>query len=344
VGSNREIPVLSRATGATLKVVGGARSQRASLALVSVIIPYYKQAAFILDTVMSVKRQTYPNIELIVVDDGSPVPAAPSLVGVEGLTLYETGNSGCPGARNYGFERSSGEYLVFLDGDDLLTPRAIEMNLELLQGSPKAALSFGAMRIIDNDGNEMMPARIPRARLNYFSMLLETNPIWSSGATMIRRETFVKAGMFRVLRRFQVDDYDLYLQLARQGNFVQHPSCVLEYRRHGGNMSNDRPKMLAATLEVLDRLAEETPLTAFQRLQLWHGRKRWMNTFQNEGTVRGQWLDRYFRIASAWNLRGDALILEVCNSVMRQCGWEATHSAKESSIVPTGIKGTKIAR
>jgi glycosyltransferase involved in cell wall biosynthesis len=312
--------------------------------LVSVIIPYCKQAAFILDTVMSVKRQTYPNIELIVVDDGSPVPAAPVLAGVDGFTLYEKANSGCPGARNYGFERSSGEYLVFLDGDDLLRPRAIEMNLELLRRNPKAALSFGAMRVIDDVGKELIPARVPRARRNYFAMLLETNPIWSCGATMMRRKSFIQAGMFKVLRKFQVDDYELYLQLARVGPFVQHDACVLEYRRHGGNMSNDRRRMLAATLEVLDRLADERSLTGVERLQLRHGRRRWINAFREEDTLRGRWLDRYFRLASAWNLRADDLIRELCNLTNKECGCEPTHIAENSPIVSSGIKETNVAR
>jgi glycosyltransferase involved in cell wall biosynthesis len=332
---------LAGATSVIDEVVAG---QRAHLPLVSVIIPYYKQAAFILETVMTVKQQTYPNIELIVVDDGSPVPAAPALSGVDGFALYEIENSGCPGARNYGFERSSGEYLVFLDGDDLLEPNAIEMNLELLQKNPKAIMSFGAVRVIDSVGKELIPARVSRARRNYFALLLETNPIWTTGATLIRRDSFVEAGMFKALRKFQVDDYELYLHLARVGTFVQHDRCVLDYRRHGGNMSNDKPRMLAATLEVLDRASKELSLSAMERIQLRHGRQRWINASREHDSLRGRCLDVYFRCASVWNLRTSDLIRDIRKKRNKECGCEPTHIGERSPIVFSDNKGTDLAR
>ena len=273
------------------------------LPLVSVIIAFYNQPAFIVQTVLSVKRQSYPNIELIVVDDGSPISAEDCLEGVEGVTILRTENGGAPAARNYGFQHSSGEYLVFLDGDDLLEPGAVEWNLAALRGCPEATLSFGAVRVIDEHGKEIGPARVCRPRRNYFLMLLETNPIWTPGATMIRREAFVKAGMFRDLRTFQVDDYELYLQLARLGTFVPHSNCVLEYRRHSNNMSNNRPKMLTATLDVLQRVEAEEDLTLLERVQLWHGRKRWINAFRNENALTTRCMNLYFRYATAWNLR-----------------------------------------
>src|ERR1700722_18049263 len=93
--------------------------------LVSVIIPYYNQQLFIAETVLSAKRQSYPNIEIIVVDDGSRVSAEPYLRAIGGIQLFRTENHGCPATRNFGFTKSTGEYLIFLDGDDILLPGAI---------------------------------------------------------------------------------------------------------------------------------------------------------------------------------------------------------------------------
>jgi glycosyltransferase involved in cell wall biosynthesis len=75
--------------------------------LVSVIISYYKQGGFIAETVRSVQQQTYPNIEIIVVDDGSPVLASSVLAESSDVRILRTENRGCPAARNFGFRQSS---------------------------------------------------------------------------------------------------------------------------------------------------------------------------------------------------------------------------------------------
>src|SRR5271155_2938003 len=81
---------------------------------VSVIVPYYNQPAYLAEAVSSIEQQTYPNIEIIVVDDGSPVPAASILSQGTGIQVIRTKNRGVSAARNFGFERCSGDYLIFL--------------------------------------------------------------------------------------------------------------------------------------------------------------------------------------------------------------------------------------
>ena len=248
--------------------------------LVSIIIPYYQQSGYIADTVRSALNQTYQPVEVIVVDDGSPVPAAPSLDGIANVRLIRTENHGCPATRNHGFEASSGQYLIFLDGDDLLRPDAIEKHLAALQGHVPAVLSFGAVATMDGEGRETNPPRVARPRKDYFRMLLESNPIWSPGATMMRRDAFAGAGRFNDRLRAQVDDYDLYLRLARLGPFVQHNGRVLDYRLHDSNVSRDQEKMLHGTLSVLDQLAADPALTAADRRRLERGRRRWIHVFR----------------------------------------------------------------
>src|SRR5208283_2547541 len=82
--------------------------------LVSIIIPYYQQPAFLAESVRSAKAQSYPNIEIIIVDDGSPVSAEPLLKKIKGIKLLRTNNGGVSAARNLGFQISSGDYLIFL--------------------------------------------------------------------------------------------------------------------------------------------------------------------------------------------------------------------------------------
>jgi glycosyltransferase involved in cell wall biosynthesis len=252
--------------------------------LVSVIIPYYKQERFIAETVRSVQQQTHPNIEIIVVDDGSPVPAGSVLPETSGLRILRTENRGCPAARNFGFQQSSGDFLVFLDSDDRLTPGALDAHLKAFAECPEAALSFGAQRIIDENGNVVRDAHVCRPRRDYFLKLLEGNPIGCPGATMIRREAFIEAGHFDESRRI-VEDYPLYLRLAQRHSFIRQSCCVVDYRFHHTSLSQDKEKMLKGILQVLDQFEAEVKLTALQRRRLRYGRRRWVHECRPDKTI-----------------------------------------------------------
>ena len=261
--------------------------------LVSIIIPYYKQEAFLAETVRSAQQQTYPNVEIIVVDDGSPVSANSILPKNSEVRVIRTENRGCPAARNFGFKQSSGEYLVFLDSDDRLYPGALDVHIRALAKHPNAALSFGAHRIIDEDGHEIRPAHNCRPRKNYFLMLLEGNPIGCPGATMIRRGAFVEAGLFDESLRI-VEDYPLYLRLARRHPFVRPDSCVVDYRFHRSSLSQDQEAMLKGIMNALDRLEAEVPLTAYERKRLRHGRGRWMHRSHPNKTLAYRFRGLYY--------------------------------------------------
>jgi len=263
--------------------------------LVSVIIAYYRQERFIAETVRSVKQQTYPNFEIIVVDDGSPLPARCVLPESNDVLLLRTENRGCPAARNHGFRQSSGEYLVFLDSDDLLAPGALEAHVKALSEHPAAALSFGAQRIIDEDGKVVRTAHICRPRKDYFLQLLEGNPIGCPGAAMIRRDAFLEAGLFDESLPI-VEDYPLYLRLAQHHPFVWQSSCVVDYRFHKSSLSQDKERMLKGILNALDHVEAEGTLTARQRRRLRHGRGRWMHELRPSKTFTYGLRGLYYRL------------------------------------------------
>jgi glycosyltransferase involved in cell wall biosynthesis len=263
--------------------------------LVSIIIPYYNQGLFIAEAVRSAKQQTYPNVEIIVVDDGSPMPAEPYLKEVAGIQLFRTENRGCPATRNFGFSKSSGEYLIFLDGDDVLLPGAIEAHLKQLAQHPEVGLSFGPSRCINEVGEQIRPAHLCRPRKDYYLMFLESNPICSPGATMIPRNAFIEVGMFDERLRAQVDDYNLYLRLARKFRVAQHDFCVLDYRLHSNNVSRDQEKMLAGTLAMLDQVEASTKLSPSQRKRLRYGRNRWIHMCRPQSTLAYRFLLIYYK-------------------------------------------------
>ena len=264
--------------------------------LVSVIIPFFHQEKFLAEAVASVKQQQYASIELIVVDDGSPVPAASILKKDLGIRMFRNENRGVSAARNFGLARSMGEYIIFLDADDRLLPHAVSSHLRLLQSHPEACMVFGARRVIDAQGKELQGPHVCRPRKNYFHMLLESNPIGCPGAAMMRRVAIEKVGGFDEMRRM-AEDYHLYLRMARYTPIVRSAACVLEYRDHGGGVSKDTRSMLDATISMLDSFAIEAGLSQEEMSILEFGRKRWRHVYDlNTGSATHQIRDLYYKL------------------------------------------------
>src|SRR5215204_1671374 len=111
----------------------GRRADAVGSPLVSVVIPCYKQAHFLGEAIESVLAQSYPNFEIIVVDDGSPDNTSEVAASYPRVRLVRQENQGLSAARNSGLSRSEGEYVVFLDADDRLLPGALQVGLECLE-------------------------------------------------------------------------------------------------------------------------------------------------------------------------------------------------------------------
>ena len=253
--------------------------------LVSVIIPYYNQPAYLAEAVESVLVQTHRNFEIIIVDDGSTIHAETLVSQSSAIRIFRTENKGVSAARNYGFENSSADYVIFLDSDDRLLPDAVEKHLGVFQRYPEVALAFGPVRIIDGSGQVISPAHVCRPRDNYFLMLLGSNPIPCPGAAMIRRDPFINVGMFDVSYR-NADDYHLYLRLSRTYLFRRHDSCVVEYRKHGAGKSQNKVKMISSVMAALDHMEGQYELAPKEVRALRNGRARWIHTYKAKHDLR----------------------------------------------------------
>jgi glycosyltransferase involved in cell wall biosynthesis len=247
-------------------------------------------------TVLSARFQTYPNVEVIVVDDGSPVPAEPYLREIDGIQLFRTDNHGCPATRNFGFIKSSGNTLIFLDGDDILLPGAIEAHLQAFAQHPESGLAFGPSSAIYEHIEQIRLAHICRLRRNYFRTFLESNPICSPGVTMIPRNAFVEAGMFDERLRSQVDDLDLYLRLARKYRIVQHDFCDSAIASIPAMSRMTRKKLLEGTLALLDQIEASNMLTSAERKHLRYGRRRWLHVFRPQKTLIYRLWHAYYKV------------------------------------------------
>jgi glycosyltransferase involved in cell wall biosynthesis/SAM-dependent methyltransferase len=219
--------------------------------LVSVIITCYNYGHFLAEAIESVRQQTYPAREIVVVDDGSTDNTqAVATAYPEVVYLYQH-NQGLSAARNTGIRQSKGQYLVFLDADDWLFPDALALNVSYLQQHPQAAFVSGAHTRVH--AGELEPELItpPISPNPYYRLLSLGNYIAMISAVMFTRWALHKFEFDPALRN--CEDYDLYLQITRHYPVLQHKHQLAAYRIHRASMSADTALMLTGALKVLNR-------------------------------------------------------------------------------------------
>jgi hypothetical protein len=222
--------------------------------LVSVVIPCYRQAHFLAEAIESVLRQSYPRHEIIVVDDGSPDHTAEVAAAYPAVRYIWQENQGLPAVtRNRGLAECRGEYVVFLDADDRLLPRALEAGVEAFSQFPESAFICGHTLSIVADGAPSTHRQRPCAGVSYLT-LLERNAIEIPGAVMYRRAVLVDLGGYDSARTRRVsEDYGLNLRIAHKYPVHCHHELVAEYRQHDGSLSQNHAAMLGATIALLER-------------------------------------------------------------------------------------------
>lgn len=229
--------------------------------LVSAIIPAYNAAAFLAEAVGSVRAQTHRAIEIIVVNDGSTDNTREVVQGLgDGIVYVEQPNSGPAAARNTGIRRARGEFIAFLDADDLWQPTKVEKQLAAFAAHPGAALVYTQMVNFSLErGREPrpFPAEVSSGRI--FERLLVENLILLSGA-MIRADVLREVGGFDE-GLITAEDTNLWLKIARRHEIRGLDEVLVLRRKHGDNIS-DNLDVPIGTLANLDRIVEMFPDTA----------------------------------------------------------------------------------
>jgi glycosyltransferase involved in cell wall biosynthesis len=220
--------------------------------VVSVVITCYNHGRFLRDAVESVRRQTFGDFEIIVVDDGSVDETPTVAASLEGILCVRQANQGLSAARNAGWWTSRGRYVVFLDADDRLLPQALQSGVDAALAHPEAAFVSGHYATIDADGVRGRINRRPCVTSDHYGALLRSNYIGMHATVVYRRETLSRFGGFDSSLR-ACEDYDLFLRIARAAPVVCHRDVVAEYRWHGANMSRNNSLMLGSALRVLRR-------------------------------------------------------------------------------------------
>lgn len=219
---------------------------------ISVIIPAYNAMAYLPETLESVFKQTFLDFEILIINDGSSdnIVEWASQIQDSRVRLISQKNQGLSGARNTGIWSSKGEYLAFLDADDIWEANKLEKQVEYLEKNLNIGLVSSWVSSIDDKGNIQESYQYPQAEGNDLTKELFRGNIMICGSTpLVRRICFEKVGFFeRSLS--SAADWDMWLRIARYYSIAVIKEPLVRYRRHSNNMS----KNFRLMLEEIDQL------------------------------------------------------------------------------------------
>ncbi len=212
--------------------------------LISVIIPTYNHAHYLVDAVNSALAQSYPYVEILVVDDGSTDNTAEVMRQYGNRVRYiQQENRGLSGARNSGILAAQGEYIALLDADDFWDSTYLHhVHAALAADSTLGAVHTG-MCFVDAIGKaQAQPgvATVPADQL--YDRLLD-GEFFAPSAVLVRRRVLADVGLFDLDLRAS-EDWEIWLRVARAYHFGGIAQPLLNYRVHGSNMSSDPAHML----------------------------------------------------------------------------------------------------
>lgn len=233
--------------------------------LVTVIIASYNHAPYIEQSIQSVLDQTYPNIELLVVDDGSTddsVERIQRLQAVHGFDFRVQQNQGLTNTLNGAIARAKGSLIVPFGSDDIMKPDRIAVQVEYMDGKPEVGICAGNIELIDAQGNLYPEKRqrrdVPFRRLDFDDMFLERKPYPPAPTLMIRREALEKVGGFDPSIR--LEDLLIELKITHAGYFIDGLNVLMaRYRKHATNSYKNHRFMIDNILRTY-ALFSEHPL------------------------------------------------------------------------------------
>jgi glycogen(starch) synthase len=229
--------------------------------LVSVVVPYFELDAYVEDTLRSIAAQTYPNIETLVVNDGSLRERDEVLEELSARYRFELltqHNQGLGAARNFGIAHARGRFVLPLDADDMLEPDFVERCVDALLADPELAYVGTWSRYIDEDGGPRADGEPGYTPLGNWSTLIEEQNVGGSASAVIRRWLF-DDGLRYSHELTSYEDWLFYLQLRQAGHRGDIiPRALLHYRIRASSMLRSTGVIRWERLrgEVSARLAE----------------------------------------------------------------------------------------
>lgn len=249
-----------------------------SVDLISVVIPSYNHGHYLKDAINSVTSQTYRPLEIIVVDDGSIDNTAVVAASFPEVKYYKQENSGLSAARNKGLLNCNGDYVVFLDADDILVPECIAINHNLIKVNSDYAFVSGGYRLITEKSKLLPDPILTTIEKDHYVEMLKGNYIGMHATVLYDKKKLINVGGFKTSFR-ACEDYDIYLRLTSHYPVLCHSQRIALYRMHESNMSRNSLLMMKYALLALKEqeaniMEDEKAIDAYK-----HGIKAWTDYY-----------------------------------------------------------------
>lgn len=228
--------------------------------VISVIIPAYNAAETLTSTIHSVLQQTMRDFELIVIDDGSTDATLECVRDIHDsrLRVFSYANAGLPAARNRGIALAAGEFITFVDADDLWTPEKLELQLQALLHNPRAVLAYSWTAFVDRKGGFLFAKEPSYLEGDVYSDLLRGCFVASGSNILVRRTAMNVVGGFDTTLP-AAQDWDFCLRMAAHGEFTVVPSYQILYRIWEGAMSANAQRIDQACTSLCRREFSRAP-------------------------------------------------------------------------------------
>jgi glycosyltransferase involved in cell wall biosynthesis len=253
--------------------------------LVSIVTATYNMAQYVVEAVDSILAQTYPQLEAVVVDDGSQDNTQEVLARYAEdprVKIIHQDNAGQTAAKNRGLAACTGRYVGFCDADNAWLPDKIATQLEAFQGDNPPGVVYGDVQFIDDQGADLPTPRVQRHSGRITGPLLANNFV-PFNTCLVPRDILTEVGGFDESLSMAID-YDLWLRISTRYEFRYLPQILARYRIWGGQMSHRTGERLDNALRMMEKFLREHSAAVTPG----EARRAWAYTY----TTRGLWLAR----------------------------------------------------
>ncbi|MEO0925732.1 MAG: glycosyltransferase family 2 protein [Cyanobacteria bacterium J06643_13] len=229
---------------------------------ISVIIAAYNSQSTISETISSVLNQTFSDLEVIVIDDGSTDLTRDRVkeIADQRVKLFPYQNGGVAKARNRGLAHATGEYIAFLDHDDLWVADKLEAQLSAIQQSDRAEVAYSWTI---NMYSEEQPVRFVECpgidfKGDVYEQILASNFVGSGSNILVSRQAIASVGEFDSVP-VSNEDWDFYIRLAAKWHFALVPKYQVIYRHAANSMSSQVKRLETGGIILADKAYQAAP-------------------------------------------------------------------------------------
>jgi glycosyltransferase involved in cell wall biosynthesis len=238
------------------------------MTLISVIIPVFNGAKTIEKTIKSVLQQTFSDFELIIINANSTDSTLDVISQIvdSRIKVFSYPSANVAVNRNRGFQHSIGEFVTFIDADDIWKPDKLAAQYQALINNPQAAVAYSWTNCIDEKDQFMRPCSYVKWTGDVYDKFLLDDFIGSGSNVMIRRSAYIAVGGFDELLS-NAQDTDMWLRLAANYDFTVVPKPQILYRISTNSMSSNISGLEKSNLQVITRAFNHQKAASLQHLK-----------------------------------------------------------------------------